>query len=209
MKKLAGIYLVIDPKQPWKGLIEKTQLALKGGVQILQIWNHWHECISEEEKITFCQEIKVFAQTNQIPVLINEDWKLAIKSNLDGVHLDQIPKQWEEIQEAMQGKLIGLTVGNKEEEISWAEEQQLSYISFCSVFPSSSVDSCELVRPESIQKARELTDLPIFLSGGIKPENLSMLNNLSFDGIAVISGILNTTDPELAVNSYFNQLNKQ
>ncbi|SIN70086.1 thiamine phosphate synthase [Algoriphagus halophilus] len=206
MKKLEGIYLVLDPNQPWLELLEKTQQALKGGVQLLQIWNHWPEQVTEQDKIKFCQDIKKIAQTYQVPVLINEDWKLAEKCNLDGVHLDKVPEEFELIRESLKSKIIGLTVGNQEELILWAEENQLSYISFCSVFPSSSVDTCELVHPESIQQARKLTSLPIFLSGGINPENLEKLSHFSFEGIAVISGILNSTDPEMAVQTYLQQL---
>lgn len=206
MKKLEGIYLVLDPAQPWKGLLEKTQKALKGGIQVLQLWNHWPDQITEQEKTKFCQDIKNIAQIYEVPVLINEDWKFAQKANLDGVHFDHPPENFETIKESLKGKIIGITVGNHEELILWAEEQQLSYISFCSVFPSSSVDTCELVRPESIQQARELTSLPIFLSGGIKPENIEKLRDYSFEGVAVISGILNEKDPELAVKAYIKQL---
>jgi thiamine-phosphate pyrophosphorylase len=206
MKKLKGIYLVIDPNQPWEALFYKTQQALKGGVQILQIWNHWKDGISESEKIRFCQEIKKLALPYDVAVLINEDWKFVEKSGLDGLHLDRKPDNWEEIKSAFKGQLVGLTVGNQDELIVWAEEQHLSYISFCSVFPSSSVDSCEIVRPENIQNARALTSLPIFLSGGIRPENLHKLVKLSFEGVAVISGILNSKDPELATKTYIDHL---
>lgn len=205
MNKLSGIYLVIDPSQNWEDLLLKTQQALEGGVKILQIWDHWKKGISREEKKTFCSEIKKLATSFHVPVILNEDWELANETNLDGLHLDQIPTNFDEIREALKGKILGLTVSNQEDLIIWAEKNQLSYISFCSVFPSNSVDTCELVKPESIKKARKLTSLPIFLSGGISLENLEKLNRFTYDGIAVISGILSANDPKIATQDYLKK----
>lgn len=205
MNKLNGIYLVIDPSQNWEDLFLKTQQALEGGVKILQIWDHWKKEISREEKKTFCSEIKKLATSFHVPVILNEDWELANETNLDGLHLDQIPTNFDKIREALKGKIVGLTVSNQEDLIIWAEKNQLSYISFCSISPSNSVDTCELVKPESIKKARKLTSLPIFLSGGISLENLEKLNRFTYDGIAVISGILSANDPKIATQDYLKK----
>jgi thiamine-phosphate pyrophosphorylase len=92
------------------------------------------------------------------------------------------------------------------EAVVMAEQNSLSYISFCSVFPSPSVQSCDIVQPESIKKAKEISNMPIFLSGGINQENLGQLKELPFNGIAVISGILNEADPEAAAKKYKEKL---
>lgn len=208
MKKLEGLYLVLDPKKDEKLLLEKLEKSLKAGVNVVQIWNHWDPDLSRSGQIRFCVKVKELAQKSGAPVLINEDWKLGIQADLDGVHFDQVPEDWKKIKSQIDGKLIGLTVGNNLDLISWAEQNGLSYISFCSVFLSSSVDTCELVQPENIQKARELTRMPIFLSGGIKPENLHLLENYSYEGVAVISGVLNSKEPETAVNLYLSKMKK-
>jgi thiamine-phosphate pyrophosphorylase len=62
------------------------------------------------------------------------------------------------------------------------------------------------VQPDSIRKAREISNMPIFLSGGINQENLGKLKALPFNGIAVISGILNEDDPESAAKKYKEKL---
>jgi thiamine-phosphate pyrophosphorylase len=62
------------------------------------------------------------------------------------------------------------------------------------------------VDQENIRRARSITRVPIFLSGGIRRENLGRLQHLSFDGIAIISGILNAADPESAVKQYLETL---
>jgi len=48
--------------------------------------------------------------------------------------------------------------------------------------------------------------MPIFLAGGIRPENIGKLKELSFDGIAVISGVMGSDNPDEAVREYVKQL---
>jgi len=202
MKTLGGVYLVIDPSKDWAELLDKLHSALKGGVQILQIWNHWQEDLEKSLQLDFIKQVKSLASQFSVPVLMHDDWSLVLEAKLDGVHFDEIPNSLEDVRKVMPNKYIGLTV----EKIKWAEEQSVSYISFCALFPSSSVDTCEIVRPDMIKKAREITQIPIFLSGGINLSNIERLAQLPFNGIAVISGILASKKPEEAARQYVNKL---
>ena len=206
MKPLKGVYLVIDPKQEWGVLLDKLHSALRGGIDVVQIWNHWQPGLERHLKLAFVGEVKALAGPFGVPVLMHDDWELAIDANLQGVHFDQVPDGFDLVKEALTGKYIGLTVGNDLKLIAWAEEQSLSYISFCAVFPTPSVGSCEIVDQANIRKARAITRLPIFLSGGIRPENLVRLKQLSFDGVAIISGVLSADNPEEAVKQYLEKL---
>jgi thiamine-phosphate pyrophosphorylase len=206
MKKLQGLYLVVDPTMGKDILLSRLRQALEGGVGLVQIWNHWPDSFSNKKKRELAVEIKAIGVEYAVPVLINEDWELALEAALDGVHFDRIPENWEDLRPRLQGKLIGITVGNGLDRVRWASKNGLSYISFCSVFPSSSVDTCELVTPESIQQARELTQIPIFLSGGIRPANLHKLGKYAYDGVAVISGVLSADDPKLAATDYLQKM---
>ncbi len=208
MKRLGGVYLVIDPTRNWENLLQQLDLALKGGLHIVQVWNHWTEGISESEKLDFLDKVKKSCFRFNVVVIMHEDWKLAIQSGLNGVHFDEIPNNFSEIREALKDKIIGTTVGNDMKKIKWADEQRITYISFCAIFPSPSVETCEIVKPENIKAARAITDLSIFLSGGIKPENLAQLHGLDFDGVAIISGILDAPNPTEAVESYLSTLHE-
>ncbi len=194
--------MVIDPKRDWLLLLQKLKAALKGGLSIVQIWNHWDDHVAVASKSEFLGKVKQLCQKFDVPVLMHEDWEMAMDADLDGVHFDEIPTDFDHIAGVLKGKIIGITVSNDLDKIKWADRQKLAYISFCSVFPSSSVDTCEIVRPENIEAARKITDLHIFLSGGMSPENTSHLEGVDFDGVAIISGILDADDPTQAVEDY-------
>ncbi|MBN2732806.1 MAG: thiamine phosphate synthase [Balneolaceae bacterium] len=202
-RDLSGIYLVIDPSVEHGVLVEKVHQALEGGVGILQIWNNWPREMSSTGKEQLIATIIDLAEDYEVPVLINEEWPLLKTTGLDGVHFDVVPDDFDQIKEQVGRDFIaGITCGNDLEVVKWADQNDFDYVSFCAMFPSPSVGSCEIVSPETVQKARELTDLPLFLSGGITPEKIRELDDLDFSGVAVISGILNADTPRQQVFHY-------
>jgi thiamine-phosphate pyrophosphorylase len=48
--------------------------------------------------------------------------------------------------------------------------------------------------------------MPIYLAGGIQLSNLHQLEDLDFDGIALVSGIMSSINPAEAARQYSTQL---
>lgn len=201
-----GLYLVLDPSLNQTELLTKLDLALYGGISMVQIWDHWP---SENNKKEIIHLICNLCHNYEVPVLINNEWELLYDLPLDGVHFDAIPNNLTAIKVKLNKEfLIGITCNNELEDIHWAEKQQIDYISFCSIFPSSTSTSCELVDFKTIEEAREITSIPLFLAGGIQESNLHSLKNLDYDGIALVSGIMSATNPAQVTKNYIAHLRK-
>lgn len=205
-EQLSGVYLVIDPSMEEEQLLDKTARALKGGVGIIQVWNHWPQDYDLADKKRLISKITDIAAGYDVPVLINDDWKLLKNTNLDGVHFDKQPENYDQIEKEIGREFIaGITCSNNLEVIRWAEEYDFDYVSFCAMFPSPSVESCEIVSPRTVRKAREITNMPLFLSGGITPDKIDDLKDLDYQGVAVISGIMKSESPKKRTKE-FNRL---
>src|SRR5690606_29793242 len=134
---------------------------------------------------------------------INNEWELIESFPLDGVHFDSIPANYDEIKKRLSNDVkIGLTCNNDLSAVEWAENNGLHYISFCSIFPSTTSNSCELVSFQTIKQAREITSMPIYLAGGIQLSSLPKLRGLDFDGVALISGIMSAVNPAETTKQY-------
>ncbi len=92
--------------------------------------------------------------------------------------------------------------------IHQADSLGFDYVSFCSVYPTSTTQHCDLVSFDSIRKAAEITALPVFLAGGIKTKHLNELHALPYSGIAIISGVMQNENPVIALQNYFNSIQK-
>lgn len=197
--RLQGLYLVIDPAPGAAIVLPKVEAALRGGVQVLQVWNHWAE---EQDSRDFVCRTLALAARHYVPVLVHERAEL-LATGAHGIHYDDprlAPREVHRL--ARRDVLYGVTCGNDLERVRWAARAGADYVSFCAMFPSPSAASCELVGMQTIGAARQLGDLAIFASGGITPENASQVLEAGADGVAVISGILGAPDPEAAARAY-------
>lgn len=202
-----GIYLVIDPSMPLQELLQKLRDVLKQGIGAVQIWDNWRTVLDKEKIIiaicTLCHE-------HEVPVLINNDWDLLNTLPLDGIHFDTVPEKYNVVKQTLKDEFIsGITCNNDLTVIEWANENGLNYVSFCSIFPSSTSNSCDLVSFDTVRQARKITALPIFLAGGIRPDNMYKLQELDFNGIALISGIMSADQPAQATKEYLQFIRKK
>ena len=202
-----GLYLVIDPSKEENQLLEALASALEANPCAVQIWDNFSPTTSVPALIS---KIKGLCKDSKIPLLINNHPEWVELFDLDGVHFDEFSVLSEDCLRALgnQEKIVGITINNDLEIIRNSIEMGVDYLSFCSIFPSSTSNSCELVEFETIRKTRKLTDIPIFLAGGINPENISRLKSLNFDGIAAVSGVMGSEDPTAAILAYQRALSK-
>ncbi|HLR36912.1 MAG TPA: thiamine phosphate synthase [Chitinophagaceae bacterium] len=203
---LSGLYLVLDPAMNEEMLFKRLELVLAKEVAAIQIWDHFRTNQDEEALI---QQICDLSAPYDVPVLINNKWQHLKHTSLAGVHFDSIPKNIKEMKaEINRDIMIGLTCGNDLKMVRWAAEYELDYISFCSMFPSVSVSSCEIVTFETVKKARAIFKNSLFLAGGIYPGNLACLRELQYDGIAVVSGVMGSENPVSSIHQYYREFKK-
>jgi thiamine-phosphate pyrophosphorylase len=193
MKKLEGLYLVVAPVMPFDKLLVKVEKALKGGVDILQL-------IPVEESfeiLRLANDLSSLTEQYNVPFLINSNLHLAKKISADGLHLDRYDiTPWEVKQVLGKKCIVGYTLGNNLEKLMWAENVGADYVSFCSVFPTSSAAQCEMVPIETVRVAKLRTALPVFAAGGINLDNAHLVLKAGVDGIAVISAVLKAQKPD-------------
>lgn len=202
----SGIYLIIDPSMDEEILFSKLNLIVKEKISAIQIWDNFKENQNIEELL-----LKIYKKTSShnIPLLINNRWEFLKQIPSDGIHFDEIPENFNEIKkEINRDFVVGITCNNELSTIEYAEQNQFDYISFCSMFPSKTANSCELVNFETVQKAKSIFTGKLFFAGGIDLNNIKNLDELNYDGIAVVSGIMSAENPSHTIKEYQQKIKK-
>jgi thiamine-phosphate pyrophosphorylase len=187
-------------------LFSKLNLIVKEKIAAIQIWDNFKDNQNLEELL-----LKIYAKTSlhNIPLLINNRWEILKQIPLDGIHFDEIPENFNGIKKEINGDFtVGITCKNDLATIEYAEEHHFDYISFCSMFPSQTANSCELVSFETVQKAKSIFSGKIFLAGGIDLNTIENLDKLDYDGIAVVSGIMSADNPSETIKKYQQKIKK-
>ena len=198
MKK--ELYLILDCSIGYVQLYERKKKALEGGADKIQLYNA-HLCT--EKQIAKLLEV---CHNHGALLLINQDFDFAIANRCDGVHFDELPVSWNP-DSVPTSFLVGLTVGNDENIIIKAIENSIDYISFCSLYPTKSATSCEIIDPQNIINASKKFDVPIYVAGGITLEHLAEIKDWPIRGVAMITGITDAENIDLRVQKIKKMLN--
>lgn len=207
--ELRGLYIVINPKQEQTELFEKLEIALKEGVTAIQLYNGWPTGFSLQNKIDLTSKISTLCKSYNTPFFINNEWELLKEVDMHGVHFDQLPENWLDKKATILRPIVtGLTMTNDLSILENVKELGFDYLSFCAMFPSASVGECEIVDPKNVEQTLQMVNIPVFISGGITPENIPQFKNIPISGVAVISGVMNNEFPAKAISAYKKELNK-
>ncbi len=206
-KKLGGLYLVADLSLPEEKLIRAVENAVRGGVQIVQIWNVAKA--GEQSTVRICDRISSVVGKGCVPLIVHNDLNLAKRIGANGVHFDEFHTSANDARKVLgPDAIVGYTCGNNQDMVRKAESLGADYLSFCAVFPSPSVYSCEIVPLESVRQAKRDVSTPVFASGGITLENAHLVMEAGADGLAIASSILNAEDPEAKARAFRQTIDK-
>ena len=202
MKK--SIYLIADPAIEPSVLLNKIEMALKGGLFAVQLWNNWQKVSNKIEIITSIHQLTKLVD---VPLILNEGQDCLDLPCFEGIHLDLPNDKIQAYRQKRPDLIWGLTCSNETEKLIWAEQNSLDYVSYCSIFPSKTSNSCELVSFDTIYETRQFFSRKVFLAGGINQNTIPNLKDLPFDGIALVSAIMDAENPTEAVLNYSEILN--
>lgn len=186
------LYLITDREAAGgRNLCECVKAALDGGVTMVQLREKNME-YEELKKEAF--EIKKLCHEYKVPFIINDNVRLALETDADGVHLGQSDMGIEEARRILgKNKIIGATAKTVEQAKD-AMEQGADYLGSGAVFGSSTKKDAVTMSFDMLKKICRSVAIPVVAIGGINLSNVSKLAKTGIKGVAVISGILTETD---------------
>ncbi len=194
----SGLYAITqcENKSP-VAIIDDVRAAIRGGATVIQYRDK-----NPMDAIYVASELAKICHSNNIPLLINDDLELCIRSKADGVHLGRDDGDIIDARKRLgNGAIIGVSCYNSLERALVAQSLGASYVAFGRFFPSSSKPLASPASIETLQKAKPAIQTPIVAIGGILPENGGQLLQAGADLLAVIGGIFNDA-PEQSARAY-------
>ncbi len=199
--RLRGLYAITPDPPPKPGLLAlQVELAIRGGVRLLQ---YRDKSSAPSLRRRYAERLLAVCRSAGVPLLINDDLRLAAELGADGVHLgrdDPDPALARRLlgEEA----IIGVSCYDQLERAAWAQESGASYVAFGSFFPSPTKPNAARPEPSLLTQARLQLRLPLVAIGGITPHNGGSLIAAGADMLAVVSGIFAQADIIAAARAY-------
>ena len=167
--------------------------ALKGGITCLQLRE---KHLSKAEFIDEARIVKRLCKKYSVPLIINDDFEVALSCASDGVHIGQDDGDVAEVRRIAGNRLIiGVSAHNVEEALA-AEKAGADYLGCGAVFGSMTKSNVHVLPLETLKNISAAVKIPIVAIGGINGSNMMRLAGSGINGVAVISVIFGAADIE-------------
>ena len=188
--KLRGLY-AITPEGP--GLPLKVRAALEGGIALLQYRR------KDAANLDEAREIRGLAREYGVPFIVNDDLRLALELDADGVHLGRDDGDLTAARKSLGGKLLGASCYNDPNRAEAAVRASADYLAFGSVFPSPTKPAAVRAPLSLFAKKR---GVPLCAIGGITLATAPQVIAAGADLLAVISDLFDAPDIAARAREY-------
>lgn len=175
-------------------LYEQIEDALKGGVTIVQLRE---KELGEDEFVAEAMQIKELCRRYNVPLIINDNVDVALKSGADGVHVGIEDAPVAEIRRKVGTDFIIGATAKTVEQAKAAEKSGADYLGVGAVFPSPTKKNAIRITNEQLNAICSSVSIPAVAIGGISLKNIDELAGGGMDGIAVVSAIFAAEDIEI------------
>ena len=188
------LYLLFTPSlcrlDPWRTLTE----SLSAGVDLVQ----WRSKRDDLGGFARCRDL---CQRAGVPLLVNDDVMLAVRSHAAGAHVGQEDIPADAARKLLGSGLLGVSTHDPVQ-IAAAVAAGADYVGFGPCNPTMTKEYKDGKTPAEVEAAvaaAQVKGVPLFAIGGITVENLPGLRGMGVDRVAVSSAILQHEDPSAAV----------
>jgi thiamine-phosphate pyrophosphorylase len=205
MKKIGNLHVITDTSLQKKfSHVELTEIALAGGADTIQFRS---KSGSTKDMIESARQMKVLCSRAGVPLIINDRIDIALAAGADGVHLGQ-----DDFPIPLARKLLGpdAIIGGSAGDMEEAKKCLAEGADYIGVGPvyytKSKPDAGKAMGIENLRIIADEIPLPIIAIGGITASDIEELLETGAHGVAVISAVCLSDDPEAAARRFRDTL---
>lgn len=199
------LYLITARHQaPGGDLFAAVEGALAGGVRAVQLRE---KDIPPRDLLELARAMRKLTDRYGAKLIINDRADIALATGADGVHLGETGIPADAARRILGGeRFIGVSCHSRESALA-AAKAGADFITFGPVYPTPSKAAYGApVGLKLLAEAVSLLSIPVFALGGIKRENTPDTLAAGAAGIALISAIIASGNPEEEARAFLSLL---
>ena len=187
-----GIYAITPETTDTERLLTQVEAALQGSVAAVQYRDKSDDVARRHEQAS---ELVALCRRHKVPLIVNDDLRLADLCDADGVHLGRDDGSLREARIILgRGKLVGASCYQSLELALAAQAAGADYLAFGSFFASPTKPIAGRAGLDLLREVAPLIHVPLVAIGGITLANAPQLLDAGADSLAVLSALFDTPD---------------
>ena len=186
-KNMMLLYAVTNSKLPSKlPLMEQVEASLKGGITCLQLRE---KDLDDEAFLARAIEMQRLCKRYNVPLIINDNVRVAIQSGASGIHVGQSDMPLSEVRKLVgENMIIGVSAHNVEE-AKLAEAGGADYLGVGAIYATTTKPDASYVPVSELKRICRAVRIPVVAIGGMERGTISKLSGTGVDGVAMVSAI--------------------
>lgn len=200
-----SLYLVLDPDLCQQhSMVETAREAVAGGATMVQVR---HKRASTAERIALARSVKEVLRDTPALVVMNDDIEAAIEAGVDALHIGQRDMPAASARARIgPDMLLGLSV-NSESAAQTVDPALVDYVGVGPVFATpTKTDHEQPIGFAGLARIVAACPVPAVAIGGLKQQHVSDVLAAGASGIAVVSAICGTPDPQQASRELWKRI---
>ena len=187
-----GVYAITPETADTALLLAQVEAALRGGVAAVQYRDKSGDIARRHEQAS---ELVALCRRFHVPLIVNDDLRLADLCDADGVHLGRDDGTVREARIILgKDKFIGASCYQSLDLALAAQAAGADYVAFGSFFPSPTKPDAARASLNLLREAAPKIHLPLVAIGGITLANAPELLDAGADCLAVLSALFDGVD---------------
>ena len=192
LKFPGGVYAITPETADTERLLMQVEAALAGGVAAVQYRDKSGDVARRHEQAS---ELVALCRRFKVPLIVNDDLRLADLCDADGVHLGRDDGSLREARIILgRDKFIGASCYQSLELAQAAQASGADYVAFGSFYASPTKPAAGRADAGLLRDATQVIHIPIVAIGGITLASAPPLLDAGADSLAVLSALFEAPD---------------
>ncbi len=193
-----GLYLITPDSRESESLLARVAEVLPARPALLQYRNKLADSARQQ---TEALALRSMCAAAGVPLIINDDWRLAVQIGAAGAHLGEHDGRLDEARKAAPALILGASCYDSLDAAELAAAQGADYVAFGAFFNTSTKVTSRRATPALLYESERLS-VPRVAIGGLTPENAAPLVAAGADLLAVVGAVFEAPAPLAAARQF-------
>lgn len=186
-----GVYLITPDDPDGDRLLERVSAVLPARPALLQYRNKRADAAQRRDQ---AERLQALCERDGVPLIINDDWRLAATIGAAGVHLGEDDGDLAAVRRQCPSLILGASCYDSLDRARQARDAGADYLAFGAFFATHTKITTRLATADLLAAAASLGS-PRVAIGGITADNAAALIAAGADMVAVVGGVFSADDP--------------
>ena len=193
-----GLYLITPDDNDTVRWLERVAAVLPCRPALVQYRNK--RAVGPQQRDQ-ARALKALCHAVDVPLIINDDWRLALDVGADGAHLGEADGDFAEARRMAPDLWLGASCYDSIARARVVVAEGADYIAFGAFFPTRTKTTTRRADPALLEQSAVL-GVPRVAIGGITPDNAGALLAAGADLLAVVGAVFDAPDPLAAAQRF-------